>query len=215
MSPDPHPDLPTAGAPASAPAGARPVPARRVGAVLTIGHSTRPLEEFIRILRSHGVARLVDVRAVQRSRRNPQFDAATLPAALARTGIAHASMPGLGGLRQPRPDSINRAWRNASLRGYADHMQTPEFEAELGRLVELAEGARIAIMCAEAVPWRCHRSLIADALLARGVPVAHILGGARAEPHRLTPFARIAGTRVTYPASDVFTAGGEGGSESP
>lgn len=142
----------------------------------------------------------MDVRTVPRSRHNPQFNRETLPAELSAAGIAYAHMPGLGGLRRPRADSVNAAWRNASFRGYADHMQTHEFGQTLDALIALAGERRVAIMCAEAVPWRCHRSLIADALTARGVAVRHILGPARADSHTLTTFARVEGTRVTYPA---------------
>lgn len=167
--------------------------------VFTIGHGTRPLTELIELLRRHEVAELVDVRTIPRSRRNPQFNRETLPVQLRAMGLAYGHMPGLGGLRRPRPDSINAAWRNAAFRGYADHMQTDEFAENLEALIVLARSRRVAIMCAEAVPWRCHRSLISDALTARGVAVRHILGPTRADPHMLTPFARIAGRRVTYP----------------
>jgi uncharacterized protein (DUF488 family) len=168
-------------------------------ALLTVGHSTRPLNELVALLREQGVQRLVDVRTVPRSRRNSQFDRDTLAAALPAAGIDYTPMPALGGLRRPRPDSPNGAWQNASFRGYADYMQTPEFATALAELLALAGRERIAIMCAEAVPWRCHRSLIADALTARGVPVAHIVGHGAARPHRVTPWARIEGERVTYP----------------
>jgi uncharacterized protein (DUF488 family) len=168
--------------------------------VCTIGHSTRSLDELIALLRAHGIATLVDVRTVPRSRRHPHFDREALPASLADAGIAYEHVKALGGLRHSRPDSINTAWQNASFRGYADHMQTPEFEQGLARLLEIARRSPTAVMCAEAVPWRCHRSLIADALVARGVPVEHILGTGRRQPHRLTPWARVDGARVTYPA---------------
>ncbi|MGH7388196.1 MAG: DUF488 family protein [Candidatus Rokuibacteriota bacterium] len=168
--------------------------------VLTIGHSTRRLEELIGLLHQHGVEMLVDVRTVPRSRRHPQFDRETLPDPLRAAGIGYEHLRALGGLRRSRPDSINTAWQNAGFRGYADHMQTEEFEAALVRLLEVARHARTAVMCAEAVPWRCHRSLVADALVARGVTVEHILSPTRREAHRLTPWARVDGTRVTYPA---------------
>jgi uncharacterized protein (DUF488 family) len=167
--------------------------------VLTVGHSTRPLEEFLHLLDAHGVQRLVDVRTVPRSRHNPQFDKNSLPRALARAGIAYTHMPSLGGLRHPRKDSGNLGWRNAGFRGFADHMQTPEFEKALKRLLAMAEEQRVAIMCAEAVPWRCHRSLIADALLVRGVRVEDISSLTRTQPHKLTPFAHVFGMEVTYP----------------
>jgi uncharacterized protein (DUF488 family) len=169
-------------------------------AVFTIGHSTRPLPEFIALLKQHGVARVVDVRTIPRSRHNPQFNRETLSAALRAADIGYAHLKKLGGLRHPRPDSANLGWRNASFRGFADYMQTPEFEVGLGRLIKLAKLKTTAIMCAEAVPWRCHRSLIADALLARRVPVEHVLSGARRTPHSITTFARVRGKRITYPA---------------
>lgn len=169
--------------------------------ILTIGHSTRPLKEFITLLQAHGVTLLIDVRTVPRSRRNPQFNRENLPASLAAAGVGYWHLPGLGGLRRPRPDSRNLAWENEGFRGFADYMGTPEFEAALDELLELARRERVAIMCAEAVPWRCHRSLIADALVARGVAVEHILGPARRQPHTLTRFARVEGGRVVYPAT--------------
>jgi len=172
--------------------------------VLTIGHSNHTLEAFVELLLAHHVTRVVDVRTVPRSRHNPQFNADALPQSLAAHGIAHTALRELGGLRKPRPDSPNQAWRNESFRGYADYMRTPEFESALGGLQELAIRDRVAIMCAEAVPWRCHRSLIADALLARGVTVAHITSLAPARPHVLTSFARVEGARVTYPAAGLF-----------
>jgi uncharacterized protein (DUF488 family) len=173
--------------------------------VLTVGHSNRTIEAFVALLKAHGVTRLVDVRSMPRSRHNPQFDADALPATLAAAGIAHTAMKALGGLRKPRPDSPNRAWRNDSFRGYADYMQTGAFAEALDALIALEHaGDRVAIMCAEAVPWRCHRSLIADALTARGIAVEHLLSDTEARPHALPPFARVAGTRVTYPAGDLF-----------
>lgn len=167
---------------------------------LTVGHSTRELEEFARLLQAHGVTRVVDVRTVPRSRHNPQFNRETLPDALRSYGIDYVHLPALGGLRRPRANSPNAGWRNLSFRGYADYMATPEFAAGIAHLLALAAEKRTAVMCAEAVPWRCHRSLIADALIARGVAVEDIFSAARREPHRLTPFARIEGTRVTYPS---------------
>ena len=167
--------------------------------IFTIGHSTRPIEEFIRLLQAHGIQRLVDVRTVPKSRHNPQFGQEQLSASLERDGIHYTHMRGLGGLRHARPDSTNTAWRNASFRGYADYMQTPEFEKSLAQLITFAEGERVAIMCAEAVPWRCHRSLIADALIARDIEPREITSLTTARAHKLTPFARIDGTNVTYP----------------
>jgi uncharacterized protein (DUF488 family) len=167
--------------------------------ILTIGHSTRPIAEFIEFLRQHDVERLVDIRTIPRSRHNPQFSADALARSLAREGLEYAHLKELGGLRHPRPDSVNTGWRNASFRGYADYMQTEEFEEGVRRLLLMSSEMRCALMCAEAVPWRCHRSLLADALGARGTPVEHILSGRRREAHRLTPFAEIANGRVVYP----------------
>lgn len=166
----------------------------------TIGHSTHPIEEFVRMLEAHGIRQLVDVRTIPRSRHNPQFNREILPRSLEAAGIGYRHMPGLGGLRHARPDSINTGWRNASFRGYADYMQTPEFRDNLTQLTQLASEAPTAIMCAEAVPWRCHRSLIADALVAQGVSVLDILTAAKAQPHTMTPFAKVLDHQVTYPA---------------
>jgi hypothetical protein len=167
--------------------------------VLTIGHSTRSMEALIGLLQAHQVRRLVDVRTIPRSRHNPQFNKETLPAALRAAGIKYRHFPKLGGLRHARADSTNMAWRNASFRGFADYMQTPEFATAIEKLAELAQNERLAVMCAEAVPWRCHRSLIADALYVRGFPVEHILSGIRSRLHEPTPWARIRGMRITYP----------------
>ncbi len=168
--------------------------------ILTIGHSTHELTEFIRLLQAHEVAKVADVRTIPRSRRNPQFNHETLPEALKAVHIGYVHLPALGGLRHAHADSPNTAWRNASFRGFADYMLTPEFEHGLTRLIELAKKKRIAIMCAEAVPWRCHRSMIADALMVRGIAVAHITSAKHREPHRMTPWAKVEGTRITYPA---------------
>ena len=167
--------------------------------VLTIGHSTRPIEEFLGLLSAHGVTQLVDVRTVPRSRHNPQFAAENLPGALARANIGYAHAPGLGGFRRSSADSPNTGWRNLSFRGYADYMQGAEFAENLASLIELARSDRVALMCAEAVPWRCHRSLIADALLVQGVPSCEIVSTKRLQPHRLTPFARVRDGQLTYP----------------
>jgi uncharacterized protein (DUF488 family) len=142
---------------------------------------------------------------VPRSRRNPQFNAEALGPALAVAGLAYEPLKALGGLRKPRKDSPNRGWRNDSFRGYADYMQTEAFAEGLQQLVELSRAARTAIMCAEAVPWRCHRSLVADALLAHGVGACEIASPARLAAHRLTPFAHVEGTTVTYPPEDDAT----------
>ena len=167
--------------------------------VFTIGHSTRTEREFIELLQAHLVTGLVDVRTVPRSRRNPQFNRENLPAALEPEGIAYAHVAALGGFRRPSPDSPNKGWRNLSFRGYADYMQTGEFEEALMGLMNIAESRRVAIMCAEAVPWRCHRSLIADALLVRGVAVEEIIGWNRTQVHKLTSFAKREGESLTYP----------------
>lgn len=169
--------------------------------VLTIGHSTHPLEDFIRMLRGHGVTLAADVRTVPRSRYNPQFNRETLPPALEAVSIGYVHLAGLGGWRAPRADSPNQGWRSPAFQGYADYMLTPEFEEHLEALIKLARRARVALMCAEAVPWRCHRSLIADALLVRGITVEHIMGRESSQPHRLNPMARVEGTRLTYPRS--------------
>ncbi len=168
-------------------------------AIFTIGHSTRAIEEFLELLRTNAVERLTDIRTVPRSRRNPQFNCDALPDSLARAGIRYLHMPELGGLRHPRADSPNGAWRNDSFRGYADYMQTPEFAAAMEKLIGLGREQQAAIMCAEAVPWRCHRSLVADALTARGVAVEDIIGSGRRQPHKMTPFARVEDARVWYP----------------
>ncbi|MGH9406374.1 MAG: DUF488 family protein [Terriglobia bacterium] len=168
--------------------------------MFTVGHSTRDLPVFLELLKSHGVKQLADVRTIPRSRKNPQFNFDTLPARLRAAGIRYVPLRELGGLRHAKRDSTNTGWRNASFRGFADYMQRPEFETGLARLIKIAEERPTAIMCAEAVPWRCHRSLIADALTARGVRVRHIIGPREPRQHTLTPFARVDGERVTYPA---------------
>jgi uncharacterized protein (DUF488 family) len=165
----------------------------------TVGHSTRSLDELVGLVQPFGVTTLADIRTVPRSRHNPQFNTDALAAALPARGIGYVHLPALGGLRHARKDSINAGWRNASFRGYADYMQTDEFAAALDDLLARASKETVALMCAEAGPWRCHRSLVADALLARGVSVAHITSPARAAPHKLTPFARVSDGRVTYP----------------
>lgn len=172
--------------------------------ILTIGHSTRTLEFFIRMLEAHEVIKVVDIRTVPRSKRNPQFNKETLPDGLKAAGIGYVHMPGLGGLRHPRPDSPNTGWRNDSFRGFADYMQTEEFEDNLNTLISLAGQERCALMCAEAVPWRCHRSLIADALVIKGIQVEHIMSLSRTRPHKLTPFASVEGLRITYPPANAL-----------
>jgi uncharacterized protein (DUF488 family) len=171
-------------------------------AILTIGHSTRSLDEFLGLLRAHHVAQLADIRTMPRSRRHPQFDVEALDSSLPAAGIPYRHFPGLGGLRKPRPDSPNTAWRHPSFRGYADYMLTPAFERALEDLIAFADenhAGPTAIMCAEAVWWQCHRQLTSDALVARGVGVRHILSADPAKPHTLTEFARVAEGRVRYP----------------
>ena len=167
--------------------------------VCTIGHSNRAIEDFVSLLWSNEIARVIDVRTVPRSRHNPQFNLDTLPATLEAVGIAYTHLPGLGGLRRPRPDSPNAAWRNLSFRGYADYMQSAEFCENVERVVDMAATERCALMCAEAVPWRCHRSLVGDALLVRGVSVEDIVGPGSRREHVLTRFAQVEGLRITYP----------------
>lgn len=167
--------------------------------VYTVGHSTRSFDELVALLRAHGIERLVDVRTVPRSRTNPQFNRDTFGPALRNRRIAYRHMKDLGGLRRARPDSINTGWRNASFRGYADYMQTHEFRGAVDELIELAGEKTTAIMCAEAVPWRCHRSMIADALIVRGHEVRDIMSETSAKPRTLNPMAHVAGLRITYP----------------
>jgi len=172
--------------------------------VFTIGHSTRPIEQFIEILQAHGVNQVIDIRTIPKSRYNPQFNSDALAAALHGASIRYVHLKELGGLRHARKDSVNLGWRNASFRGFADYMQTPEFAAALDRAIDLARTRPSALMCAEAVPWRCHRSLVADALLVRGIRVEHITSAAAAKPHALTPFARVRGPKITYPAESLL-----------
>jgi uncharacterized protein (DUF488 family) len=167
--------------------------------LFTIGHSTHSLDHLVHLLRTNGVALLVDVRTVPGSRRMPDFAQTSLAAELPNVGIRYAHVPELGGRRKPRVDSPNTGWRSGSFQGYADHMQTPEFEAGLERLFELSRDLGTAVMCAEALPWRCHRSLIADALVARGQEVREIIGPAQPRVHRMTPFAVVDGNCLTYP----------------
>lgn len=167
--------------------------------VMTIGHSTRTLEEFIRLLQAHGATCVVDVRTVPRSGHNPQFNKASLPRSLMKADLKYVHMPELGGMRHAKRDSPNAGWRNDSFRGYADYMQTPEFAQSLEELIRLANQYRIVLMCAEAVPWRCHRSLIADALLVRGIRTEDIMSATRRQIHALTSFAKVQGTAITYP----------------
>jgi len=167
--------------------------------VFTAGHSTRPIDELLALLTEHGVRTLVDVRRFPGSRRHPQYSRDALAASLAAAGIGYVHEPGLGGRRAARPDSPHTAWRVEAFRGYADYMDTPEFQAALEKLIQRAAGETVAILCAEAVPWRCHRRLISDALVTRGIQVMHILGPGRADPHELDSNARILpGGRLLY-----------------
>jgi uncharacterized protein (DUF488 family) len=168
----------------------------------TVGHSNRMWEEFLALLQEHGVKAIADVRRFPGSRRLPQFNDGQLARELPAAGIAYVPFPGLGGRRKADPDSRNNGWRNEGFRGYADYMQTEAFEAALRELIAQASGAPTAIMCAEAVPWRCHRSLIADAMLVRGWRVLDIMSATSAKPHKLTPFARVSGTEITYPPEE-------------
>jgi uncharacterized protein (DUF488 family) len=167
--------------------------------ILTIGHSTRTLDEFVELLKVYHVTLLVDVRSVPRSHHNPQFNKENLPDALKLADIKYIHMPEIGGLRRPKPDSVNLAWRNKSFRGYADYMQTKEFTEQLLKITALSRGNCLAIMCAEALPWRCHRSLIADALVVRNVKVNHIISKDSVISHKLTEWALVEGTKITYP----------------
>jgi len=170
--------------------------------IWTLGHSTRQIDEFIGLLRAHEISLVVDVRTVPRSRHNPQFNTETLAQSLRDAGLQYRHLMELGGLRKPKNDSLNNGWRNASFRGYADYMQTEEFQRALEELMAYGTDMKPAIMCAEAVPWRCHRSLIADALVSRGWEVRHILSQVKADEHQLTPFAVIDGDTLVYPQPD-------------
>ena len=174
----------------------------------TIGHSTRPIDEFIGILKAYGIDLLADIRTVPRSRHNPQYEEAALRKALESCKIRYLHLTALGGLRHARKGSINTGWKNASFRGYADYMQTQEFEAAIDEMIALAAGKTVAVMCAEAVPWRCHRSLVGDALLAHGIDVIDILSETSAKPHKMTPWARIQGMRITYPGEQSSSENG-------
>jgi len=169
------------------------------GTIFTLGHSTLPIERFVAVLQVYGIERLVDIRTIPRSRHNPQFNDTALANSLKAQNLDYVHMRALGGLRHARKDSPNVGWRNEGFRGYADYMQTAEFEEALEALIQMGREKRIAIMCAEAVPWRCHRSLVADALAVRGVPVVEILSESSYRMHTLTPFAKVEGVRITYP----------------
>lgn len=178
--------------------------------IFTVGHSTRPIEEFLQLLRRNGIEQLIDVRTIPKSRHNPQYETNELAKVLKEHGIEYVHLKELGGLRRPKPDSVNLAWRNAGFRGFADYMQTPEFSRALDRAVSLAKAKGSALMCAEAVPWRCHRSLIADALVVRGIRVEEIIDSSPPKDHKLTRFAQVRGDVLTYPKDDLF-AGQETG----
>lgn len=167
------------------------MPTARIWRFWTVGHSTRTADDFLDLLRTHHIDRLADVRTIPQSRRHPHFGRVALETRLRETGVEYRHFPSLGGLRKPRPDSPNRAWRNQAFRGYADHMLTPEFSAAVDELLIFGDESRAAVMCAEAVWWRCHRMLLSDALVVRGLDVHHILNEGKTEPHRLTPFATI------------------------
>lgn len=172
-----------------------------MNAIYTIGHSTRPIEEFIALLQQHNITQLVDIRTIPKSRHNPQYGQDELRQSLAAAGIAYVYLKDLGGLRPASQSSANNGWRNRSFRNYADYMQTPEFTEALDQLIGLASEQVTAIMCAEAVPWRCHRSLVSDALLVRGVASDEIISATSERPHTLTPFAVVDGISITYPKS--------------
>ena len=167
--------------------------------IFTIGHSTRTLDEFIELLRTYSVTLIVDVRTVPRSRHNPQFNKESLTLALKKHNIKYIHMPEIGGLRRPKHDSINLAWKNSSFRGYADYMQTKEFADNLLKITALARESCLALMCAEALPWRCHRSLISDALVVRHIKVEHIISATSCIAHYLNEMAQTQGTQITYP----------------
>jgi uncharacterized protein (DUF488 family) len=174
--------------------------------VFTIGHSNRTWPEFLKLLRAHGIQRVIDVRSIPRSRHNPQFNRRTLASKLRSARIGYVYLRKLGGRRHAGQNSPNMAWRNTSFRGFADYMQTKDFHDGLARAIELAKRKKSVLMCAEAVPWRCHRSLIADALLVRRIHVADIVGGKKARTHFLTPFAQVRAKRITYPSSVASNA---------
>lgn len=170
--------------------------------LFTIGHSTHSFEEFLALLKAHGIRHLVDVRSIPKSRHVPQFNSDVLASSLRADGIDYTHLKSLGGRRHSRKDSINTAWRNASFRGYADYMATPQFAEGLAALMQIAATTPTAIMCAEAVPWRCHRSLIADAMMVKGWEVRDILSASAPSEHKLTSFLKLVNGRPTYPSPD-------------
>lgn len=171
-----------------------------INLLLTIGHSTRSIDEFIELLKDHAVEEIADVRSVPRSHHCPQFNSDALSESLRQAQISYTHIEKLGGLRHTRKDSINLGWHNASFRGYADYMATPEFSEGLDALIQIARARKTAIMCAEAVPWRCHRSLIADAMIEKGWDVRDILTSKAPSEHKLTPFLKVVNGQLTYPA---------------
>lgn len=166
--------------------------------VFTIGHSNRTLEDFLDILHACKIKKIIDVRTIPRSSYNPQFNKETLRGSLSKAGIDYTHMPGLGGLRRPKRDSPNKGWRNASFRGFADYTLTQEFKDNIKELIDAARRGPVAVMCAEALPWRCHRSLIADALKVRGINVEHIMGKNSCKSHAITPWAKLRGLAISY-----------------
>src|SRR5437867_3211483 len=177
--------------------------------IYTIGHSTRSLEYFLQLLQSHKIEALADVRQFPGSRRHPQFGQENLAQALAQAGIAYVHFPELGGRRRARPDSPNTAWRNEAFRGYADYMMTPDFQAGSHRLLDLAQERRTAIMCAEALWWRCHRALISDFFKVNSVRVIHILSASKAEEHPFTSAARVINGQLSYHGLELHEGGAE------
>jgi uncharacterized protein (DUF488 family) len=172
--------------------------------IFSIGHSTRSFDQFVALLRAHGICTLVDIRSIPHSRRNPQYDQAALKHAIQEKGLVYEHLPGLGGHRRAAEGSPNTGWLNPAFRGFADYMQTEAFEQGLRELLELSQvEGPLAMMCAEAVPWRCHRSLVADALVVRGTSVLHILGPGQTRAHRLSPMARVEGALLFYPADTI------------
>lgn len=169
--------------------------------IYTIGHSTHPIDEFIKLLVAYKIEIVVDVRTIAKSRHNPQFNEDEIKKSLCKQKIEYQRLEILGGLRHTSKDSINQAWKNASFRGYADYMQTAEFATGIEQLIEIAKTTRVVIMCAEAVPWRCHRSLIGDALLVRKIKVEDIMSAKVSRPHVITSFAKVVGLTITYPLS--------------
>ena len=171
--------------------------------IFSIGHSTREIHDFLNILEKYEIRALVDIRTIPRSRRNPQFNDDALSTSLKEHAINYEKLASLGGLRKPKPDSMNLGWRNESFRGYADHMQSPDFEGGLNQLISIGQKEQTVMMCAEAVPWKCHRSLVGDALLIRGIEVMDIFDLLHAKPHTLTKFAKVDGLRLTYPGEQA------------